>query len=331
MGVKRKRTAVDKENEPSETQDTKKTKANPHVDGKGPPLTGDWKTQIEDTPLPEDEVKVCSWNVNGLRAVLKSVKNNGKKSDLESYILQENPDVLCLNETKIDAEIEDFITEKFPDYSFIFAHSNKKGYAGVAVMLRKDSVMYSGLEEKRLGVGDEEHDSEGRSVTLIYPKMCLVASYVANAGQGLKRLDYRVDKFDPSMQNFLKTLETDNHRPVIWCGDLNVAYEEIDIWNSKGNQKSAGHTPQERASFGAFLGDGDWVDIWRAQNPTERRYTYWSARFAKARSDNLGWRLDYFVASKSIAGSVGKSYIRDLVQGSDHCPIVLYLKRSLFV
>eukprot|EP01054_Gregarina_sp_Poly1_P006184 Gregarina_sp_Poly_1__6183@NODE_3272_length_1220_cov_216_986123_g2041_i1_p1_GENE_NODE_3272_length_1220_cov_216_986123_g2041_i1NODE_3272_length_1220_cov_216_986123_g2041_i1_p1_ORF_typecomplete_len280_score34_14Exo_endo_phos/PF03372_23/7_3e18_NODE_3272_length_1220_cov_216_986123_g2041_i1100939 len=278
--AKRKAASATEEANSSEdrTQVTKKAKYNPHEDGKGPDLHGDWKAQIQKENGGPNEFKISTWNVNGLRAIFKSRKNSGDVSDLEAYVKEEKPDVLCLNETKIDPEIERIVQEKLPKYEWHFAHSQKKGYAGVAVLLKKDSEMCKQLLSVSIGVGDPEHDTEGRSLTLIYPKLCLVASYVANAGQQLKRLDYRVKQFDPSMQEYLKGLEAKHSKPVLWCGDLNVAYEEIDIWNSRGNQKSPGHTPEERASFGAFLGEGAWVDLWRSQNPGLRRYTYWSQR-----------------------------------------------------
>eukprot|EP01053_Blabericola_migrator_P002886 Blabericola_migrator_1__2885@NODE_182_length_11861_cov_167_496185_g158_i0_p5_GENE_NODE_182_length_11861_cov_167_496185_g158_i0NODE_182_length_11861_cov_167_496185_g158_i0_p5_ORF_typecomplete_len336_score55_48Exo_endo_phos/PF03372_23/4_7e25Exo_endo_phos_2/PF14529_6/1_4e07_NODE_182_length_11861_cov_167_496185_g158_i052326239 len=333
MAMKRKSQTKVKEDddENNVNENVKRVKYNPHVDGRGPSLNGDWREQVAEPTLAPDQIKICTWNVNGLRAVLRSKKLKEESSDFVAYIKEEAPDILCLNETKITPELENLLDETLPDYKSYHAHSDKKSYAGVAILVKKGTVLESAIESQTSGVGDAEHDSEGRTLTLVFPSLCLVASYVANSGQGLKRLDYRISSFDPTMQAYLKGLETKFARPVIWCGDLNVAYEEIDIWNSKGNQKSAGHTPEERASFGNFLKTGQWVDVWRQQNPSQRAYTYWSARFPQGRADNLGWRLDYFICSLNLAKDVGACRIRDRVQGSDHCPVVLILDQKLLL
>ncbi|XP_020237971.1 DNA-(apurinic or apyrimidinic site) lyase, chloroplastic isoform X2 [Cajanus cajan] len=268
-------------------------------------------------PLAQDTkfVKLLSWNVNGLRALLK----------LEGFSAlqlaqREDFDVLCLQETKLqEKDIEEIKQRLIDGYenSFWTCSVSKLGYSGTAVISRIKplSVKY--------GLGISDHDSEGRLVTVEFDTFYLISGYVPNSGDGLKRLSYRVTQWDPSLSNYLKELE--KSKPVILTGDLNCAHEEIDIYNPAGNKRSAGFTDEERKSFATnFLSRG-FVDTFRRQHPGVIGYTYWGYRHG-GRKTNRGWRLDYFLVSESIADKVHDSYILPDVAGSDHCPIGLIVK-----
>ncbi|KAH7853390.1 hypothetical protein Vadar_001840 [Vaccinium darrowii] len=269
-----------------------------------PPLSGDTKS-----------VKLMSWNVNGLRALLK----------LEGFSAlqlaqREDFDVLCLQETKLqEKDVEGIKQSLLEGYenSFWTCSASKLGYSGTAIISRVEplSVTY--------GLGVSDHDGEGRLVTVEFDTYYLLNAYVPNSGDGLKRLSYRVTEWDPSLSSYMKELE--KSKPVILTGDLNCAHEEIDIYNPAGNRRSAGFTDEERQSFETnFLSKG-FVDTFREQHPGVVGYTYWGYRHG-ARKTNRGWRLDYFLVSKSIFGKVHDSYILPDVTGSDHCPIGLVLK-----
>ncbi|XP_078442835.1 apurinic endonuclease-redox protein isoform X2 [Wolffia australiana] len=268
-------------------------------------------------PLPDgtDHVKIMSWNVNGLRALLKL---NGLCT-LE-LAKRENFDILCLQETKMqDKDVEEIkkrLTEGYDD-SFWTCSVSKLGYSGTAIISRTKPISVS------YGLGIEDHDSEGRLVTVEFDKFYILCAYVPNSGEGLKRLSYRVEQWDPSLSSYMKELE--KSKPVILTGDLNCAHEEIDIYNPAGNKRSAGFTIEERESFQKnFLSRG-FVDTFRSHHPDTVAYTYWGYRHG-GRKTNKGWRLDYFLVSESIADKVHDSYILPDVVGSDHCPIGLVLK-----
>ncbi|XP_026425920.1 DNA-(apurinic or apyrimidinic site) lyase, chloroplastic-like [Papaver somniferum] len=260
-------------------------------------------------------VKLISWNVNGLRALLK----------LEGFSAlqlakRENFDVLCLQETKLqEKDVEDIkrcLIEGY-DNSFWTCSVSKLGYSGTAIISRIKPVSV------RYGLGIQDHDSEGRLVTVEFDTFYLLNGYVPNSGDGLKRLSYRVTQWDSSLANYMKELE--KSKPVILTGDLNCAHQEIDIYNPAGNRRSAGFTIEERQSFETnFLSKG-YVDTFRRQHPGVVGYTYWGYRH-NGRVTNKGWRLDYFLASESLADKVHDSYILPDVLGSDHCPIGLILK-----
>ncbi|KAI3968181.1 hypothetical protein MKX01_018484 [Papaver californicum] len=260
-------------------------------------------------------VKLISWNVNGLRALLK----------LEGFSAlqlakRENFDVLCLQETKLqEKDVEDIkrcLIEGY-DNSFWTCSVSKLGYSGTAIISRIKPVSV------RYGLGRRDHDSEGRLVTVEFDTFYLLNGYVPNSGDGLKRLSYRVTQWDSSLANYMKELE--KSKPVILTGDLNCAHQEIDIYNPAGNRKSAGFTIEERQSFETnFLSKG-YADTFRRQHPGVVGYTYWGYRH-NGRVTNKGWRLDYFLVSESIADKVHDSYILPDVLGSDHCPIGLILK-----
>lgn len=270
-------------------------------------------------PIPlagnKESVKLMSWNVNGLRALLKS-----EASSALQLAQREEFDVLCLQETKLQGKDVEAIKKKLIDgydNSFWTCSESKLGYSGTAIISRIKPLSV------RYGLGIADHDGEGRLITVEFDTFYLLSAYVPNSGDGLKRLSYRVKEWDPSLSSYMKELE--KLKPVILTGDLNCAYEEIDIFDPAGNKKSAGFTNEERESFGSqFLAKG-FVDTFRKQHPGVVGYTYWGYRFG-ARKTNKGWRLDYFLVSESIADKVYDSYILPDVAGSDHCPVGLVLK-----
>ncbi|XP_023731654.1 DNA-(apurinic or apyrimidinic site) endonuclease, chloroplastic isoform X2 [Lactuca sativa] len=268
-------------------------------------------------PLADDakHVKLMSWNVNGLRALLK----------LESFSAlelaqREDFDVLCLQETKLQEKDVEAIKQRLLEgyeNSFWTCSVSKLGYSGTAIISRIPPVSV------RYGVGISDHDNEGRLVTTEFDSFYLISGYVPNSGDGLKRLSYRTTEWDPTLSNYVKELE--KSKPVILTGDLNCAHQEIDIYNPAGNKRSAGFTIEERMSFEEnFLKKG-FVDTFRKQHPNVVGYTYWGFRHG-GRKNNRGWRLDYFLVSESIADKVHDSFILPDVTGSDHCPIGLVLK-----
>lgn len=268
-------------------------------------------------PLPSDKkfVKLMSWNVNGLRALLK----------LESFSAlqlaqREDFDVLCLQETKLQEKDVEAIKQGLLDgydNSFWTCSVSKLGYSGTAIISRIKPISV------KYGLGLSDHDSEGRLVTAEFDSFYLINGYVPNSGDGLRRLSYRVKEWDSSLSDYMKELE--KSKPVILTGDLNCAHQEIDIFNPAGNKRSAGFTIEERESFeNSFLSKG-FVDTFRKQHPGVVGYTYWGYRHG-GRKTNQGWRLDYFLVSESIAEKVHDSYILPDVTGSDHCPIGLVLE-----
>ncbi|KAH0933013.1 hypothetical protein HID58_010130 [Brassica napus] len=283
----------------------------------------DWKAYNPKTmrppPLPEGtkSVKIMTWNVNGLRALLK----------LESFSAlqlaqRENFDVLCLQETKIQVkdveEVKKALSDGY-DHSFWSCSVSKLGYSGTAIISRIKplSVRYG------TGLSGSDHDIEGRIVTTEFDSLYLISTYVPNSGDGLKRLSYRIEEWDRTLSKYIKELE--KTKPVVLTGDLNCAHEEIDIYNPAGNKRSAGFTIEERQSFRENFLDKGLVDTFRKQHPGVVGYTYWGYRHG-TRKTNKGWRLDYFLVSESIAANVHDSYILPDINGSDHCPIGLILK-----
>lgn len=249
-------------------------------------------------------MKLISWNVNGLRACVgKNFMEDFKKLDA---------DIFCLQETKLQ---EGQIALDLPGYHQYWNYAEKKGYSGTAVFTRKEplSVAY--------GIGVEEHDHEGRVITLEFEDYYLVTVYTPNSQDGLKRLDYRM-QWEDDFLAYIKSL--DEKKPVIYCGDLNVAHQEIDLKNPKQNRTNAGFTDQEREKFGLLLEKG-FADTFRRLYPDkEEAYSWWSYRF-NARSRNAGWRIDYFLVSERLMPAVTDSVIRADITGSDHCPVVLEL------
>ena len=250
-------------------------------------------------------MKLISWNVNGLRAVM------GK--DFMGSFAALDADAFCLQETKLQ---EGQIELDLPGYHQYWNYAEKKGYSGVAVFTRVEPLSVS------RGIGIEEHDHEGRVLTLEYADFFLVCCYTPNSQDGLKRLDYRM-RWEDDFRAYLKSLEA--AKPVVLCGDLNVAHEEIDIKNPKSNRMNAGFTDQERAKMTDLLAAG-FVDTFRALHPDETgAYSWWSYRF-HARENNAGWRIDYFIVSEAMRDRVENAAIHSEIYGSDHCPVELTLR-----
>lgn len=248
-------------------------------------------------------MKLISWNVNGLRAIM------GK--NFMEFFEAADADIFCLQETKLQAgqiEID------LPGYHQYWNYAEKKGYSGTAIFTKEEpcSVHY--------GIDIEEHDKEGRVITLEFTDFYMVDVYTPNSQNELARLDYRMT-WEDAFRAYL--LELDAKKPVILCGDLNVAHTEIDIKNAKTNRMSAGFTDQERAKMTELLAAG-FTDTFRAVHPDEVKYSWWSYRF-HAREKNAGWRIDYFIVSNRIADKVAAAEIHNEVFGSDHCPVELVI------
>jgi len=268
----------------------------------------------EETPAAEattakgaHKLKIVSWNINGIRAWMK-------KDGLAVFSAQQ-PDIVCLQETKCT---EDKMPEetKVPGYTSYFMSAKKEGYSGVALYSKEEPL------EVTYGIDDQTHDDEGRCITAEYDDFFLVTAYVPNAGRGLVTMDKRMD-WDPKFLAHLKAL--DAKKPVVMCGDLNVAHQEIDLANPKSNRKNAGFTPEERAGFDTLLGAG-FIDSYRTLYPdTTGAYSFWTY-MANARARNIGWRIDYFVLSTRFKDRLLDSFMLSDVMGSDHCPLVLTLK-----
>jgi len=241
------------------------------------------------------------------------------KNGFSNYLNQEKPDIICLNETKIKSIPDD----QFPGYyCYTNPAQDNVGYSGVGLLTKIKPINVT------LGIGMKEHDTEGRCITAEYDHFTLVATYIPNSGAKgddgwPKDLNYRM-QWDVAFQAYLQKL--DKVKPIIWCGDLNVAHQEIDLANPKTNKKTAGFTPKERESFDKFLKTG-FVDIHRRFHPNQSGcYSFWSYRKKTARDNNIGWRLDYFIVSERIAPSITQSFFRTSVLGSDHCPICIHYK-----
>ena len=250
-------------------------------------------------------MKFISWNVNGLRAVV------GKGFD---QIFKElDADFFCLQETKMQ---EGQLDLEFEGYRSYWNYAEKKGYSGTAIYSRHEplSVTY--------GIGTDEHDHEGRVITLEMPDFYLVTCYTPNSQDGLRRLDYRMT-WEDAFRAYL--LELDKKKPVIVCGDLNVAHQEIDLKNPKSNRKNAGFTDEEREKMTVLL-DAGFTDTWRFFNPDlEGVYSWWSYRF-RAREKNAGWRIDYFLVSNRLQEHLSDAKIHTEIYGSDHCPVEVDIK-----
>ena len=245
------------------------------------------------------KMKFISWNVNGLRACV------GK--DFENQFKELDADFFCLQETKMQ---EGQLDLQFEGYESYWNYAEKKGYSGTAIYTKHKPLSVS------YGMGVEEHDHEGRIITLEYDQFYLVTCYTPNSQTELKRLDYRMT-WEDDFRKFLKSL--DAKKPVVICGDLNVAHEEIDIKNPKPNHRNAGFTDEEREKMTVLLNDG-FTDSFRYLHPDEVTYSWWSYRF-KAREKNAGWRIDYFLVSDRIKEQITEAKIHTEIMGSDHCPV----------
>ena len=250
-------------------------------------------------------MKYVSWNVNGLRAVVG-------KNFREAFI-QLDADFVCLQETKLQAGQLDL---SFPGYRSYWNYAEKKGYSGTAVFTRQEPVAVT------YGMGIEEHDHEGRIITLEMADHYLVCVYTPNSQDGLRRLDYRME-WEDAFRTYLLAL--DAKKPVVVCGDMNVAHREIDLKNPATNHQNAGFTDQEREKMSMLLGSG-FIDTFRHFNPDATgRYSWWSYRF-RAREKNVGWRIDYFLVSSRLAPRLKSAEIHDDIMGSDHCPVSLEIE-----
>ncbi|WP_319466852.1 exodeoxyribonuclease III [uncultured Trichococcus sp.] len=249
-------------------------------------------------------MKFVSWNVNGLRAIVNK--------NFADVFLDFDADFFCLQETKLQ---EGQIDLAFPGYESYWNYADRKGYSGTAIFTKHTPLSV------RLGISDAEHDSEGRVITLEYTDFYLVTVYTPNSQEQLKRLDYRMN-WETAFLAYLKGLETE--KPVVVCGDLNVAHENIDLKNWKTNRKNAGFSDEERAKFSEVIANG-FIDTFRYFHPdAEGRYSWWSYRF-NARKNNAGWRIDYFLVSEALKDALVDADIHENIFGSDHCPISLKL------
>lgn len=247
-------------------------------------------------------LKLISWNVNGLRAVMKK----GFMEFFESV----DADVFCLQEIKLQ---EGQIELDLPSYDTYWNYALKKGYSGTAIFTKRKPLAV------HYGLGIEEHDTEGRVITLEFEECFVVTVYTPNSQHGLLRLDYRL-VWEDAILAYVKNL--DQQKPVILCGDLNVAHEEIDLKNPKANRKNSGFTPEERGKMSTFLSSG-FIDTFRHFYPEESsKYSWWSYR-SDCRAKNIGWRIDYFIASDRLAKKLSGAKIHADVLGSDHCPVEL--------
>ena len=247
--------------------------------------------------------KYISWNVNGLRAVA------GK--GFADIFVELDADFFCVQETKLQAGQIDM---EFPGYTSYWDYADKKGYSGTAIWTKHVPLSVS------YGLGEDEHDHEGRAVTLEMPDFYLVNTYVPNSQDGLRRLDYRM-RWEDSFRAYVSKLAA--KKGVIICGDMNVAHEEIDLKNPDTNHFNAGFSDEERAKMTELLGAG-FIDTWRSQHPEEAKYSWWSYRMA-ARERNVGWRIDYFLVSAGLAPRIVSTDIHNEIFGSDHCPVELIL------
>lgn len=250
-------------------------------------------------------MKLISWNVNGFRAVLQ-------KGFLD-FFQEQDADIFCLQETKMQPDQLEIV---LPGYHQYWHSANKKGYSGTAIFSKQEplSVTYD--------IGDDNHVGEGRVITLEFSDLYVVTVYTPNAQDGLARLPYRME-WDDAFRHYLGRLK--EVKPVVVCGDLNVAHQEIDLKNPKSNRKNAGFSDEERAKFIQLLSSG-YVDTFRYLYPdVTDAYTWWSYMF-KAREKNAGWRIDYFLISKDAASKIQEAIIYNQVMGSDHCPVGLILK-----
>ncbi len=258
-------------------------------------------------------MKLVSWNVNGLRAVV----GKGFADIFESF----DADCVCLQETKLQ---EGQIDLSFLGYESYWNYADKKGYSGTAIYTRVSPLSV------RRGIGVDEHDHEGRTVTLEFEDYYLICVYVPNSQDGLRRLDYRMS-WEDAFRAYMKGLEAGcvngesvPAKPVVVCGDMNVAHEEIDLKNPATNHFNAGFSDEERGKMTELLAAG-FIDTWRLQHPDEAKYSWWSYRMA-ARERNVGWRIDYFLVSEALRDRIVATDIRNDIFGSDHCPVELTLK-----
>lgn len=265
------------------------------------------------------DIKIFSWNVNGLRAVIR-------KGEFQKFLKANEPDVVCLQEIKCKPEQLDlFEMNELKDYEVVFRPAERAGYSGVATMIRK------GIEFKEItdSVLSETEFSklarvEGRVVVVEFSKFVLVNVYTPNSKPDLSRLELREEMWDPEFREMLKKIETETKKPVVTCGDFNAAHEEIDIARPVQNHHNAGFTDEEREGVTKLVGDG-FVDSFRKMHPGEQRFSWWS-HWGKARENNVGWRIDYFFVSEKSMKNVKTAEIFEKQLGSDHCPVMIRIE-----
>ena len=248
-------------------------------------------------------MKLISWNVNGFRACLEK--------GIADFFAAADADFVCLQETKMQPGQAEFAPEGYHQYWY---SAEKKGYSGTAIFAKKEPISVA------YGIGVDEHDHEGRAITLEYEDFYLLNVYTPNAQRELARIDYRMT-WEDALRGYICAL--DAKKPVIYCGDLNVAHEEIDLNNPKSNHKSAGFSDEERGKFTELLASG-FTDSFRKLYPDKVQYSWWSYMM-KAREKNVGWRIDYFVVSDRLFPKVTDSFIQNEIFGSDHCPVGLVI------
>ena len=248
-------------------------------------------------------MKIISWNVNGIRAVIKK--------GFYDFIDEYKPDILCLQETKAHPEQVDIRLNQYP-YQF-WNSAEKKGYSGTAIFSKKEPLSVKN------NIGIDKHDNEGRVIAVEFEDYFLVTVYTPNSKRELLRLEYRAQEWDVDFLKYLKKLEEE--KPVIFCGDLNVAHKEIDLKNPKTNKRNAGFTDEERSGFDNYIESG-FIDTFREFEKGEGHYTWWSYMF-NSRAKNVGWRIDYFCISQILRSKLAKSYILKDVMGSDHAPVAI--------
>lgn len=259
-------------------------------------------------------MKIIAWNVNGIRSLLKT-------NYLDEMIDKHNPDIFCMGETKLSCPYDDIevqIIKKFPKFKFRYWSpcKTKGGYSGTAIFCKKKPISISyGLNYK-----NKELDEEGRVITLELDKFYLIHVYTPNSGQALNRLEWRTTIWDRTFEYWINHLQ--KTKPVIVCGDLNVAHQPIDLTNPKTNKKTAGFTDQERESFNKILKNCELIDIYRKLYPEKIEYSFWSY-MRNSRKKNIGWRIDYFLVSKKLENKINDSNILTEIMGSDHAPIKL--------
>lgn len=251
-------------------------------------------------------MKIISWNVNGLRAVVKK--------GFKDFFDRIDADIFCIQETKMQIDQLDKETKSiFDEYYEYWNSAERKGYSGTAIFSKQEPISVKN------GIGIEEHDNEGRVITLEYEEFYLVNCYTPNSKRELERLPYRMI-WEDEIRKYLKKINS--IKPVIYCGDLNVAHNEIDLKNAKSNKGNCGFTDEERGKMTKLLNSG-FIDCFRYKYPNkENSYTWWSY-MGKAREKNIGWRIDYFIVSDKIKGKINDVIIHDDIMGSDHCPVEL--------
>ena len=262
-------------------------------------------------------MKIIAWNINGIRSSMKD-------KNFYDFITEEKPSIICFGETKISCpyiDVQEDLKEKIKGYKYRYWSPClvKNGYSGTAIFSKKKpiNVLYGILEN------DKQIDDEGRVITLEFEKFYLLHSYTPNSGMFLDRLEYRTKIWDKSFRKYI--IELQKKKPIIVCGDLNVAHKEIDLKNPKTNLRTAGYTKEERESFEKLLNETKLIDTYRHLNPDKVEYSYWSYRF-NSRKKNVGWRIDYFLINEKYIKNVKKSLILTDIYGSDHAPVKLVIK-----